>query len=219
MNTKAVPRTLFCIALLTLASSLFAAEVKPHQSITKGSNIVHQAPAPPPGVSVLYSNLGPKNNAYNGNQGWTIAGPQSALGFDQAIAQPYTPAADSTIQGLQLGLGYVEGANTFAVAIFTDASGLPGKPIKVWNATNIANFGTCCTLATVVDKAGIKVTAGTQYWVVVGWDNASETLYGVWDQTYNGSQGTVAFASTGNGNVWETFTGTQSAYAIYGTTP
>jgi hypothetical protein len=212
---------LLSIGMLTFSASLFAADGKTiaHQSIAKGSNIVHQAPAPPPGVKVLYSNLGPKTDSYNEGQGWTIAGPQSVLGFDQAIAQPYTPSANSTIEGLQLGLGYVEGGNSFAVAVFTDEGGLPGKPIKVWNAQNAGVFGTCCTLVTLADKAGIPVTAGTQYWVVVGWDSSSETLYGVWDQTYNNSQGTVAFAATGNSNVWETFTGTQSAYAIYGSTP
>lgn len=210
---------LLSIGLLTVSSSLFAADGKTvaHQSITKASPIVVPS-APIPGVKVLYSNLGPNNNTYDGNEGWTIAGPQSALGFDQAIAQPYTPSTNVTVQGLQLALGYVEGADEMAVAIFTDANGLPGKPIKFWNVTNIPSFGTCCSLVTVRDPSGVALTAGTQYWVVVGWDSLSETIYGVWDYTYNNAQGTVAFASSGNNNTWETFTGSASAYAIYGAT-
>jgi len=221
MQSKAVTRVFMVLGILALASSVMMAQDSklPHQSITKKSNIIHEAPAPPPGIVTLYTNLGPTGDTYDGGQGWTISGPDSVLGFDQAIAQPYTPTANSTIKGVQLGLGYVEGGDDFGVAIYSDANGLPGNPIQEWVPQVGGTFGTCCTLDTVTDKDGTKVTAGTQYWIVVGWSNTNLTLYGVWDFTYNQSQGTVAFAASDNANKWKTFSGTQTAYAIYGTTP
>ncbi len=223
MKNNGITRTLLGAGLLTLACGVMMAQdakLFPHQSITTGSNIVHQSDAPPAGYITLYSNLGSKSDTYYESQGWTIAGPTSELGFSQNIASPYTPSANSTIQGLQVAVTYAGGGtDAAAVAIFTDANGLPGKPLKVWNPTNLPTFGDCCSLVTVIDKAGVKVAAGTQYWIVVGTDALSTTSFDVWDFTWNQIQGTVAFAGSGNGNVWQTFTGTVPAYAIYGNTP
>jgi hypothetical protein len=224
MKNKGITRTLLGAGLLTLACGVMMAQdakLFPHQSITKGSNIIHPADAPPANFIKLYSNLGSKTDTYYESSGWTISGPTSGAGLSQNIGSPYTPSADSTILGLQLALTHVEneGTNAVAVAIFTDANGVPGKPLKVWNPQNLPNFGDCCTLVTVTDSTGVKVKAGTQYWIVAGTDTLSATSWDVWDFTWNQIQGTVAFAGSGNGNVWTTFTGTVPAYAIYGSTP
>lgn len=213
---------LLCIGLLTLTGSLVAQDAKagPQEAITKGSNIIRQADAPPPGVSVLYSNLGSKTDTYYDSEGWTIAGPESELGFSQNIAEPYTPTANSTIKGLQVAAQWAGGGtDNVAVALLADSNGAPGSVIKVWNVSNLPTFGTCCGLVTVVDKAGIPVTAGTQYWIAVGTDKASVTAFDVWDYTYNLSSGTFAYEGTNTSNVWEVTSGTQSAFAVYGTTP
>jgi len=214
-----------CLAILTLAgSNLFAQNAKtPQMSVTKSSPVIHPSQASLPPFITLYSNLGTKTDTYTDNSGWTISGPDSVLGFSQAIAIPWTPSANSTIQGLQVAFewsGVQGGTNNGAVAVFSDNAGLPGNPLKVWNPSGLPTFGTCCDLVTVIDRAGIKVSAGTQYWIAVGTDKASETAYDVWDFTWNEIQGTVAFEGNMSTNgVWETFTGTLPAFAIYGTTP
>jgi hypothetical protein len=220
VKTRVLPATL-CLAALALAStSLFAQDnkVAPPVTIVEGSPIIHKAEAPPPGAKVLYSNLGTGSDVYYSSEGWTISGPDSVIGTQYAAALAYTPSADSTIEGAQVGVGYVTGADTVAVAIFSDENGAPGKPLKVWNPVNLPTFGTCCTLVTVKDAAGIKVAAGTQYWLVVGTDAASETSWDAWNFNYNQVSGTMSFYSTSNGS-WSTQNTTLGAAAIYGSTP
>ncbi|MFZ0285319.1 MAG: choice-of-anchor R domain-containing protein, partial [Terriglobales bacterium] len=216
-----VSRLALCTAILALAgSSLFAQDARtPLMSVTKGSPNIHPSQAYFPGLVKLYTNLGSKTDTYTDNTGWTISGPDSIIGSSQAIAQPYTPSADATIEGIQVAAQWAgSGTNEGAVAVFSDKNGLPGKPLKVWNVKNLPTFGTCCDLVTVKDPAGLKVNAGTQYWVVVGTDTASETAWDVWDFTWNESTGTVAYeGNDSTGGLWMTFDGTQSAMAIYGT--
>ena len=220
VKTRVLPATL-CLAALALAStSLFAQDnkVAPPVTIVEGSPIIHKAEAPPPGVIKLYSNLGTGSDVYYSSEGWTISGLESIIGAQQAIGLAYTPSADSTIEGVQVGVGYVTGANTVAVAIFSDENDAPGKPLKVWNPINLPTFGTCCTLVTVKDAAGIKVAAGTQYWLVVGTDTESETTWDAWNFSYNQVSGTISVYTSGSG-VWTTQTTTLPAAAIYGTIP
>ena len=220
VKTRVLPATL-CLAALALAStSLFAQDnkVAPPVTIVEGSPIIHKAEAPPPGVIKLYSNLGTGSDVYYSSEGWTISGLESIIGAQQAIGLAYTPSADSTIEGVQVGVGYVTGANTVAVAIFSDENDAPGKPLKVWNPINLPTFGTCCTLVTVKDAAGIKVAAGTQYWLVVGTDTESETTWDAWNFSYNQVSGTISVYTSGSG-VWTTQTTTLPAAAIYGSTP
>jgi hypothetical protein len=187
-------------------------------AVAQRSSVVRLADAPPPGVAVLFSNLGTKSDAYDDAGGWLVEGPDNAItGASQAIANPYTPTTNATIQGIQIALGYdLSGTNAAAVAVFTDNGGLPGKPLKVWNVKNLPTFGTCCALVTVKDAAGIKLTAGTQYWIVAGTDAGSTTSYNVWAYTWNESQGPIAFVGTATNNVWTAYTGDVNAYAIYG---
>jgi hypothetical protein len=220
VKTRVLPATL-CLAALALAStSLFAQDnkVAPLVTIVEGSPIIHKAEAPPPGVIKLYSNLGTGSDVYYSSEGWTISGLESIIGAQQAIGLAYTPSADSTVEGVQVGVGYVTGANTVAVAIFSDENDAPGKPLKVWNPINLPTFGTCCTLVTVKDAAGIKVAAGTQYWLVVGTDTESETTWDAWNFSYNQVSGTISVYTSGSG-VWTTQTTTLPAAAIYGTIP
>lgn len=114
--------------------------------------------------------------------GNTIAGISSALGFEVWLAIPFTPAADATVNKLETSVGYIESADTkFDLSLYTDASGVPGKSIKTFLATAGTTFGSCCTLVTAHDAAGIPVKAGTQYWVVVSTnDKKHPTFFGAW---------------------------------------
>lgn len=224
MMNKGITRTILGAGLLTLACGVLMAQnnkISPQQAVTKGSNIIHAKTAPPPGLSVLFSNLGSSTDAYDEANGWLIEGPDNTVTFSsQAIANPYTPTADSTIRSAQIALGYDgSGTNNAVVAIFTDEGGLPGKALRAYNVSNLPTFGTCCTLVAIGGPNGLQVKAGTQYWIVAGWDKPSSTAYDVWNYTWNDSQGNIAFGGTATGDVWTGFTGNQNAFALYGTTP
>ncbi len=193
----------------------------PLGAVTERSNVVHTATPPPPSVKVLFSTLGSKSDAYDGSNGWLIAGPTNSYDDEnQAIANPFTLSANSTIQGIQIALTYYGyGENSSYVAIFSDASGLPGTLLKAWKVSNLPTFGDCCTLPTIRDAAGFKVSGGVQYWLVAGTNGTSENgTVDVWNYTYNDSQGAIAFENAGTGNAWTAYTG-NNAFALYGTTP
>jgi hypothetical protein len=210
--------SLLTLAILTLAGSNLFAQQAAQITLTKGSPFIQLAQAPLPGYVTLFSNLGPQNDAYDDESGWAVAGPDSSFGGYQNIAVPYTPDADSTIQGIQLAFEYYgSGTNAGAIAVFADSNGVPGKLLKAWNVSNLPKFGTCCRLVTVIDAAGIKVAAGTQIWIAAGTDKPSETAYDSWEWTYNDlAQGTYAFQSNTTNGVWKTDNGNLPAWAIYG---
>jgi hypothetical protein len=205
------------LAILTLAgSNLFAQRAQ--MTVTKGSPFIQLADAPPPGYVTLFSNLGPQGDLYDDEEGWAITGPDGNA-FWQNIAVPYTPTANSTIQGLQLAFEYFgTGTNAGAIAILSDSNGLPGKVLKAWNVFNLPKYGTCCKLVTVTDTAGIKVAAGTQVWIAAGTDKQSDTAYDSWDLTYKLlDSGPYAWQGTGSDGKWLLDNGGLPAYAIYGT--
>ena len=113
------------------------------------------------------------------------------------------PCAHFTGWVLQIGSTTSE-TNNAVVALFSDAGGLPGTKIASVEVNNLPTFGTCCSLVTVgsAGDKGIKLTAGTQYWLVAATDTASETAFDVWDYTWNDSTGPIAFEGTATGNVW-----------------
>jgi hypothetical protein len=176
-------------------------------------NTVVPAETLPATVVKIYSNLGTKNMVYNGNAGNGIVGKNAGQLFPEAVANAFTPTADHVVQAVQVALGYISGTNAVEVALTEDINGNPGKALHIWRLINLPNFGECCALQTLVDKAGIPVKAKTQYWVVVAPDLDSDT-YTVWDNNINNLSGTWD-NNTGSGWNGESYQ-TLNAYAVYG---
>ena len=82
-------------------------------------------------------------------------------------AAAFTPTANHTVTKIEVGVGYVEGTNGLTLALYNDASGVPGTQIKAFAVSGLPNFGSCCMVVSATDYAGIAVTAGTQYSVVM----------------------------------------------------
>jgi hypothetical protein len=207
------------LAILMLPGSNLFAQAPAQMTLAEHTSIVQLADAPPPGYATLYSNLGPANDAYDDQDGWAITGPDGNA-FWQNIAVPYTPTANSTIQGLQIAVEYYgQGTNAAAIAILSDNNGLPGKVLKSWNVSNLPKSGTCCKLVTVTVPAGIQVSAGTQVWITVGTDKASDSAYDSWDWTYKVLvTGPYAWQGSNSNGKWTYINnGDYPAFAIYGT--
>jgi hypothetical protein len=217
--------TLLYVGTLALACGTLAAQDAqraPQMSVTKGSPIVREANAAPAGLKKIFSNLGSKTDAYDDTNGYLVEGPTNPVtAAYQWIADPFTPKKNSTVKEIQIALVYEgSGTNTAEVAVYSDASGLPGKILAKWNVKNLPTAGTCCTLVTVKSKTGLKVKKGTQYWVVGQTDKASTTTYGAWEFVWNDAVGPIAFIGTATSNVWTAYTaGPAQAFAVYGTTP
>jgi hypothetical protein len=87
--------------------------------------------------------------------------------YQDAIA--FTPAISTTSKKVTLGL-MAWSANSYTyqadVSIYNDAGGVPGSALATKTVTAAPKFGPCCTLITA--RLEVPLTAGTQYWIVVG---------------------------------------------------
>jgi hypothetical protein len=175
----------------------------------------------PANLSKIYSNLGSKTDAYDDGFGYALSGPDNFHQNGRAyMAVPFTPAVDSTATVVLIALSYNgEGTNNGVVGIFTDANGLPGKALKLWNTANFPVFGTCCRLVILEDAAGVQLTGGTQYWIAAGTGPKSREAIYEWDFVWNDNSGTVAFLNGFTNDQWLADYDNLTAFAVYGTTP
>lgn len=104
----------------------------------------------------------------------------------EAVAIPFTPAADARINQVDLALSATSGGNAVVVTIRGSTMGLPGRVKHHLYANDIPAGGQCCTLQTVT-ALGVPVKAGGHYWISVkandpdfvgGWNLNSMSLAG-----------------------------------------
>jgi hypothetical protein len=99
--------------------------------------------------------------------------------FTTWVAIPFTPAADATVTKIEASVGTFGGTSEFELSIRQDNAGVPGKPIKSFHITSPPTYGACCTVDVGNDKAGIPVSANTQYWIAAT-TTAKDTFEGGW---------------------------------------
>jgi hypothetical protein len=180
---------------------------------TKAPNFVTPAIMPSGTLYTIYSNLGPKNDAYDGSSGWYVKG--SGTGTQQWVGIPFTPKSNAIVTEIDIALVYIDGPVDGGVLSLNETSnGLPGKALHAWNLNNLPIYPTCCTLDVGKDSKGLAVKKGTQYWVVAR-TNASETdTYDGWDFTYNQATGTLV---VNQGSGWEKGNDkTLGAFGVFG---
>jgi PEP-CTERM motif len=150
--------------------------------------------------NTLYSNLGTGTGVYYCCEGWTISG-TGTLGFSQTVAEEFQVGANGSVGQIDVGAGYVEGNNAFDVGLYADNSGQPGAALGIWNnLSSPQSFGGCCGLITITGISGINLSTGTNYWLVLGPVNSSDTLWGAWNFS-NSANGQMDF-STDGGKSW-----------------
>jgi hypothetical protein len=129
----------------------------------------------------IYDNIGtayPKGT-YNCCQGAVISGSQTEVEWWGGVA--FTPRANRLVTKIKIAIGYNSGTNEVFVNLNSDSAGVPGAPIKTWKVKNISGAGSCCAVTTVVDKAGIAVTAGVRYWVTVTTNGSDKDAFLSWN--------------------------------------
>jgi hypothetical protein len=137
---------------------------------TKRTASVDRAVSTDAGLVTIFSNIGTAypEGSYWCREGATITGPTAMSGFPEYwVAGAFTPTANHTVTKVKVAVGFVQGTNGLVLGIYSDSNGVPGTALKTWNLSNLPTFGSCCTLESKSDVAGISVTAGTQYWVVL----------------------------------------------------
>jgi len=175
--------------------------------------------------TTFFSDLGTGSNVYNCCTGWTVSGTGS-LGTSFTAANEFTAGATGSVSQIDIGIGYVEGVNSFFVSVYTDNGGQPGTLLDQFNGlSSSTNFGSCCGLVSITGITGLSLTAGQNYFMVIGPTNLSDTTWEAWNLNSTGAMGTDLYATsgcqngTGNGCQWNS-NGTQTigAFDIIGST-
>lgn len=190
------------------------------------------SPAPPPEKLVtIFSNLGRAypDATYYPFAGPPVLGPNNANGGPRLdLAAGFSVTADHTMTKLQVALLYASGTQRADIALYTDNAGVPGTAIKTWKVQNLTN-SVCCDVVTVRAPNGIKLHAGSSYWVVVRADDLGPDTVLRWANNTTDETHGHAFAQycssdhggTGCGSdndQWVGFfTAPYPAYGVFGT--
>jgi hypothetical protein len=237
--------TLTLFALILTSVTAFAArknkgEVVPSKdgrmiSITNGAPAPSRAQAPPShaGLVTIFDNIGttyPKGT-YWCCEGASITGPNASPFLPEYwLAVAFTPTADHIVTQLEVAIGLFRGKDELFLSLYNDVGGLPGAAVKTWLMRGLPTFGTCCAVDTKSDGTGIPVTAGTQYWIVVGTTGDNSDTFADWnvediDQVDTYSVPTAYYCSAdiagscGNNDAWSLDTGGSNqgpAFAVLG---
>jgi hypothetical protein len=108
------------------------------------------------------------NSPYWGWLGYSVFGPGQGAGngTEWWLATAFTPKANHVVTKVEVAAEYDYGTNAVVLALYDDAGGAPGKPLRSWQLTNLPH-AVCCTVASGLDNRGIPLTGGKQYWVVM----------------------------------------------------
>ncbi|HTV65365.1 MAG TPA: PEP-CTERM sorting domain-containing protein [Bryocella sp.] len=161
----------------------------------------------------FFTDLGTGNNVYNPSTGWTVSG-TGTIGVSFTAANLFTSLASGAVSQIDLGVGYAGGTNAFYASIWTDNNGLPGT--ELWNAQNLSSsqdFGGCCGLVTITGITGLDLTAGQQYFVVLGPETLNSTVFEAWNWNSQGVDGLDLY-STNGGESWNS-NGTGNALGAF----
>lgn len=179
----------FGLAVLALAGSAAATPLGLAPDYVPAAYI--PAPPPPAGLTTITDNIAHKypKGLYNRVAGRVVTGPNNQIGYPEYwIGAAFTPASDVSVKRVQVAVSSANGTNAGVVALYDDNAGVPGNVLKAWHMTGLPPYGSCCTL-TVKNAAGVPLTGGHQYWVVVKTDGASQDSYVSWN--YNTSDQTT----------------------------
>jgi len=230
-------KTLLTLTVLALASLTAFAASKDGIIVSKDGRMVittkptaaaTRSDASEPGLVKIFDNLSSYAKAtYWCCSGYTIAGPSAISGFPEFwTAAAFTPSANHTVTKVKVAVGFIEGTNGLVLSLYTDASGVPGTAIKSWNISGLPNFGSCCVVESRSDAAGIAVTGGTQYWIVLKTNKKDATTFAAWNVNDTDEIDSTTFAqycsddqggSCGTNDAWTAFSTTQGlAFAVLG---
>ena len=177
------------------------------------------------GQDVFFSDLGTGSNVYNCCEGWTMGG-TGTLGTYVYDANEFTAGASGSVSQIDIGIGYVTGTNSFFAALYTANGNNPGTLLDQWNNLSASQaFGGCCGLVSITGITGLSLTAGENYFLVLGPTDTSSTLWAAWNFNSTGANGLLLQASSGcanggaDGCQWNQFAGsTLGAFDVLGST-
>jgi len=201
MTQKIFIRTLCCLCVAIMAcGTAFAQQGKKTSGPYQGPRMPMGASQAPDAVNaVFYSNLvvDPCTSCnYSGDNGYLVLGPNNCgiPGATQWLAYPFVSTRTGAVRQVKLSVTNwgicTPTSSKFTVAIYSDAcTNTPGT--QIGNAVAATAPAAPCLLANAnFGTAGVSLTAGVTYWVVVTTSTASTQngTTAVWWQANSGKQ-------------------------------
>jgi hypothetical protein len=160
-------------------------------------------------ASVLFSDLGPPGDAYSTNGGWSVQyDVEGAISNTNAELFSVAGIGSEVISEIDLAVSRVSATNihnTFYASIWTDNSGLPGAQVAnaYWSLSTSTYGGSCCSLVSITNTAGVTLDGGQQYFMILGPLplSTSDFVYTYWNHNNQGVSGLVLL-STNGGTTW-----------------
>lgn len=144
--------------------------------------------------TVIYSNLGP-GETYSQDGGTSILGSDSVFG-SVFRAVPFTPSQTLDLSQILLPLTANGTTDSATVELVGDEGGLPGTTVLAsWTVDGLPPFFSASTITpsqTLTSAPGVLLSAGSQYWIVVG-PGTSQT-----SDTWNLQSGENGFSCGGS---------------------
>jgi hypothetical protein len=234
MAKKPLTRVLICLAVLALIGVSALALRSKSEFVTSSDGRMAIATHPPqfttaaveePTLTTIAGNLSKYQfGTFFCCYGNTIAEGGANFPFQTWVAIAFTPSANATVNRVKASVGTFGGTSGFELSLANDNNGVPGTVIKKFHIANPPTYGACCTLDVGHDKAGIPVTAGTQYWVVASTTAKDTEFLGGW--AFNSTdmrshlaaswcQGSTTYCGSNSG-VWVPFNGLLPGFAVLG---
>jgi len=207
-------RTLYRVVGLAVAVFVLSAAAMAQTHASNGTtraagSSISVAGQPQPPSTTFYSDLG-SPVSYNCCTGWTVSG-TGTIGTSFTAANLFTTVAGGSVTQIDLGVGFVVGPYPFDASIWTDVGNLPGTQVPGASWTGLlssADFGTSTSALVTIPVAGVSLSAGTPYFMILGPANINDPSWNAWNwnaQNVNGlvlysTDGGVTWNSNGTGN-------------------
>lgn len=153
--------------------------------------------------AALFSDLLPsEQSVYQCCNGLRVSGSDTEGGTSFTEANLFTPSASGSVSQIDVAVGYVSGVNSFYVDIDADDGGKPGSVLASFTGlSSNTDFRKCCGLVTISGISGLSLSAGTNYWLVVGPTDLNSTTWEEWNRNSVGVSG-LGLYSTDGGQTW-----------------
>lgn len=210
MKEKKIICTVSCLCVLLMAcGTAFAQQGKmtsgPYQGPMMSMVAAPDAPDAPPFYTNFEANSCTGCN-YSSDNGFLVLGPNNCgiPGSTQWLAYPFVSKRTGAVRRVILAITdwsiCAPTTHQFSVAIYSDACAGPAVPIGNVVKANAAS-APCMTASANFGTAGVSLTAGTRYWVVVTTTAVAQqnATTAVWWET----NAAADYVNLDDGNGWQ----------------
>ncbi|MBS1723041.1 MAG: PEP-CTERM sorting domain-containing protein [Armatimonadetes bacterium] len=171
----------------------------PFREVTDMKKVIFVAAAAALGVAanaqMAFNNFG-SGDTFNTGTGWTIAGPNGAIGQNWDQGSQWTAAAGGTVDVVKIAMGSVTGSQDCKIRLYADNAGTVGSQIGSAATFNCSGAFGNAYAPTVVNVSGLgwNIANGSNYWMVA---DCNDDAWQAWNWNSIGDSGPRVWFNNG----------------------